>query len=180
MITTDFDGHHTEEVETQHRCNPRHDGKPAARLRVVLAKMVLWLRPWIGSVAHRWLSVGRPFLLVVTTVCPGDPWGFVELGTAYAQRGDYGRSAEYFAMAAERGSAVGTLCLGDLLMRGNEEGPGHALGQRLVDKALAVLDPSTGALARTGRCPEVMCPVIAKLTHLERDNARSFQATKSM
>mmetsp|Transcript_6483 Transcript_6483/g.15710 ORF Transcript_6483/g.15710 Transcript_6483/m.15710 type:complete len:238 (+) Transcript_6483:42-755(+) len=73
---------------------------------------------------------------------PTDSWSFVELGTVFASKfAEYGRSLRCFALAAQRGSAVGMLCLGDQYVRGLGVTRDLALGWRLVDKARLVLCP---------------------------------------
>eukprot|EP00179_Madagascaria_erythrocladioides_P005663 CAMPEP_0198323280 /NCGR_PEP_ID=MMETSP1450-20131203/11566_1 /TAXON_ID=753684 ORGANISM="Madagascaria erythrocladiodes, Strain CCMP3234" /NCGR_SAMPLE_ID=MMETSP1450 /ASSEMBLY_ACC=CAM_ASM_001115 /LENGTH=250 /DNA_ID=CAMNT_0044026967 /DNA_START=107 /DNA_END=857 /DNA_ORIENTATION=- len=63
--------------------------------------------------------LGVLMLRQATRNFPGDPWAFVELGTLLStQFAEFGQSLRCFALAAQMGSAVGTLCLGDQYIRG--------------------------------------------------------------
>mmetsp|Transcript_21149 Transcript_21149/g.51637 ORF Transcript_21149/g.51637 Transcript_21149/m.51637 type:complete len:291 (-) Transcript_21149:115-987(-) len=101
------------------------------------------LRKRILSVSSENVEVGIDMLRKVTSQFPEDSWACVELGTILAGKlGDFELSFIYFAMAAARGSGVGTLCLGDQLLRGLGVSQDIALGGLLVARAKEVLNPT--------------------------------------
>eukprot|EP00179_Madagascaria_erythrocladioides_P003078 CAMPEP_0198327954 /NCGR_PEP_ID=MMETSP1450-20131203/15094_1 /TAXON_ID=753684 ORGANISM="Madagascaria erythrocladiodes, Strain CCMP3234" /NCGR_SAMPLE_ID=MMETSP1450 /ASSEMBLY_ACC=CAM_ASM_001115 /LENGTH=240 /DNA_ID=CAMNT_0044032035 /DNA_START=75 /DNA_END=796 /DNA_ORIENTATION=- len=149
VIHPDPDHHAEQKDKQQLSCNFEQDDKTANALATawpgaLAHTMVRGVRRWIGKVASKWPLKGKSLLLAVTKVCPRDPWAFVELGTVYVRIGDDRTAIEYFAMAAERGSAVGMLCLGDMLVQGKGGRRDHSLGQQLISKSLAVLGDGTG------------------------------------
>jgi len=97
-----------------------------------------WPRSWIASESSNDVRLGTP--LACDFFFPGDPWALVELGTLFAVKfKNFELSFKCFAMAAERGSAVGMLCLGDQFVRGLGVAQNRLLGQRLVEKAKTVM-----------------------------------------
>mmetsp|Transcript_29780 Transcript_29780/g.72479 ORF Transcript_29780/g.72479 Transcript_29780/m.72479 type:complete len:199 (-) Transcript_29780:1038-1634(-) len=142
--------HLTEQMEKQEQhCDLEKDDEKAhapsaASCAAMVLTLVLWFRPWIAKVAFKWPRAGRPLLDFVTKLYPRDPWAFVELGTVSIHCGDDRTAIQYFLMAAQRGSAVGTLCLGDMVLRGKGVTPDHLLGRRLIEKARFVLEGGTG------------------------------------
>mmetsp|Transcript_2543 Transcript_2543/g.5870 ORF Transcript_2543/g.5870 Transcript_2543/m.5870 type:complete len:309 (+) Transcript_2543:135-1061(+) len=94
------------------------------------------IRRWIVAEASKNVHRGIRLLCDLFLVLPGDPWALVELGGLYARKlKNYQLSLQCFALAAERGSALGMACLGDQFRRGLGVAQNRVLGQRLVDKA---------------------------------------------
>mmetsp|Transcript_47901 Transcript_47901/g.117375 ORF Transcript_47901/g.117375 Transcript_47901/m.117375 type:complete len:218 (+) Transcript_47901:348-1001(+) len=100
------------------------------------------LRRRIVSVSSKNVETGIDMLRKVLINFPDDSWALVELGTILAGKlGDFEVSFMCFAMAAARGSGVGTLCMGDQLLRGLGVAQDRALGGQLVARAKEVLKP---------------------------------------
>mmetsp|Transcript_42219 Transcript_42219/g.103902 ORF Transcript_42219/g.103902 Transcript_42219/m.103902 type:complete len:281 (+) Transcript_42219:42-884(+) len=148
-IHTKLDNH-SEEAETQQQpCIFKHDGKTTQASATawpgsLALTVVRWFRPSIGRISSKSPRIGKWLLLVVTKISPSDPWAFVELGTVYVRLDEDNNAFKCFVMAARRGSAVGMLCLGDMLVRGKGVPQNQRLGRQLINKARVVLDGGTG------------------------------------
>mmetsp|Transcript_1877 Transcript_1877/g.4401 ORF Transcript_1877/g.4401 Transcript_1877/m.4401 type:complete len:290 (+) Transcript_1877:446-1315(+) len=112
------------------------------------------LRDRILSVSSKNVEIRIDMLRKVLIHFPEDSWALVELGTTLAGKlRDYELSFICFAMAAERGSGVGTLCLGDQYLRGLGVAQDRALGGRLVARAKEVLKPEVSQPLRVSQDP---------------------------